>query len=92
MAQQTNMDKIQELQNQINTLTQNFNNLQDDYYRNNFSSSQDFSKYSRFNSRLKIPHYSSLPSTCKVGEIAENSGKLYICSVADTWTVAGTQT
>lgn len=85
------MDKLQELQNQIDTLTKNFNNLNDDYYRNNFSSSQDFPKYSRFNSRLKIPHYSSLPSTCEVGELAESSGKLYICSVANTWTVAGTQ-
>ncbi len=65
--------------------------LHGDYYKNNFPSSQDFQKASRFNTRLKIPHYDSLPVTADVGEIAESGGKLYICSAVNTWTVAGTQ-
>lgn len=62
------------------------------FYSNNFASSQDYFKYVRFNGRLKIPHYDSLPTTCEVGEIAETGGELNICSAADTWVVAGTQT
>lgn len=65
--------------------------LREAFYTNNFSSSQDFPKYSRFNTRLKIPHYATLPSTCEVGEIAEQGGELNICSSANTWTVVGTQ-
>jgi hypothetical protein len=66
--------------------------LKEEFYRNNFSSSQDFNKYSRFNTRLKVPHYATLPSVCEVGEIAEQGGELNICSAANTWTVCGTQT
>lgn len=58
---------------------------------NNFSARQDFVKFSNFTTRLKVPHYASLPATCEQGEIAETSGKLYVCSAANTWTVAGTQ-
>lgn len=65
--------------------------LGSEYYRNNFSASQDFPKYSRFNTRLKIPHKAALPSTCEVGELCEFSGKAYICSAANTWTIIGTQ-
>lgn len=75
----------------IEKLEKALENLKADYYSQNFPTSQDHSKYVRFNGRLKVPHHSSLPSTCEVGEIAEASGKLYICSAADTWTVAGTQ-
>ena len=65
--------------------------LSAEYYKNNFHSSQDFQKDSRFNTSLKIPSFSSLPSTCSVGQIAQTSGKLYICSAVNTWTIAGTQ-
>lgn len=79
------------LQDQIIQLQQDLKALNEEVYRNNFSARQDFVKSSNFTTRLKIPHYSSLPATCEVGEVAESSGKLYICSVANTWTVAGTQ-
>lgn len=81
-----------DLKKEIEFLKRSLKELSDNYYSNNFSASQDFNKFSRFNTRLKIPHYGTLPTTCVVGEIAESSGKLYICSVINTWTVAGTQT
>lgn len=86
------MNENQHLQDQIDQLRREVVNLTDSFYRNNFPSSQDFSKYSRFNTRLKVPHYSAAPSTCDVGEIIEVDGKLRICSAADVWTVVGTQT
>lgn len=76
--------ELQKLQQQLDQLTQEF-------YRGNFSDSQDFPKYSRFNTRLKVPHYASNPTTCEVGEIIEVGGKLKICSSANTWSVVGTQ-
>jgi hypothetical protein len=66
--------------------------LNDEFYRNNFSGRQDFVKFSDFKTRLKVPHYATLPTTCEVGEIAEQGGELNICSAANTWTVVGTQT
>lgn len=80
-----------ELQNQIDRLRQELDALKSEYYSNNFPSSQDFNKYSRFNTRLKVPKYAADPSTCEVGEVIEVSGKLKICSAANTWTIVGTQ-
>jgi hypothetical protein len=65
--------------------------LKQEFFRNNFSNSQDFPKYSRFNTRLKVPSYASLPTTCEVGEIVESDGKLHICSAANTWEIVGDQ-
>jgi len=67
-------------------------NLRAEFYRNNFTSNQTFNKYSNFTTRLKVPSYSTNPTTCEVGEIIENSGVLYICSATDTWTKVGVQT
>ncbi len=75
---------IENLQRQIDL-------LKNDFYKNNFSAYQDFSKYSNFTFRLKVPHYASTPATGVVGEIIEVSGILYICSSANTWTKVGTQ-
>lgn len=72
-------------------LKQQLEALQAEYYLGNFAGSQDHNKYVRFNSRLKVPHYASTPSTCEVGEICEVSGKLRICSAANTWTIVGSQ-
>lgn len=77
------LSQIQKLKSAVDELSQNF-------YKNNFSSHQDFNKSSSFNTKLKIPSFTSLP-TCEVGEICESSGKLYICSATDTWTIVGTQ-
>jgi hypothetical protein len=79
------------LQAQIETLKQQIESLQAEYYLGNFAGSQDFNKYVRFNSRLKVPRYTATPATCEVGEICEVSGKLRICSAANTWSIVGTQ-
>jgi hypothetical protein len=75
-------------QKQIDDLKKQIQSLQDEYYRNNFTGSQDFNKYSRFNTRIKFPTLAASPATCEIGEAYVNSGngKLYICSAANTWT------
>jgi transposase len=81
-----------DLQSQIESLKQQLESLKAEYYLNNFTGSQDYNKYVRFNSRLKVPHYASAPATCEVGEIIEVGGELLICSATNTFTVVGTQT
>ena len=82
-----------DLQTQINTLKQQVEALAGEFHLNNFSGSQDFNKYSRFNTRMKVPTVASTPATCEVGElcVVSSTGKLYVCSAADTWTIVGTQ-
>lgn len=65
--------------------------LNDEMYKNNFSSRQDFNKASSFTTKLKVPNYASVPGTGEVGEIIEIGGKLYICSAPGTFTIVGTQ-
>ncbi len=79
------------LQDQVNKLTSDLENLTKMFYLNNFSSHQDFNKSSAFNYRLKVPHYSTAPTSADVGEIIEVAGKLYICSSANTFSLVGTQ-
>jgi hypothetical protein len=81
-----------DLQKRIEQLEKDLKALNEEFYLNNFSNYQTFNKYSNFTSRLKVPYYASAPSTCEVGEIIEVSGKLRICSSANTWTIVGTQT
>jgi hypothetical protein len=79
------------MQDQINQLRKDIEALNAEMYLNNFSTSQDFNKYSRFNTRLKVPNVTALPSTCEVSEVVVYSGKLYVCSASNTWTIVGTQ-
>ena len=83
--------EIQKLQNQIDLLKKDLQALNDEFYRNNFTANQTFNKYSNFTSRLKVPHYDTLPAVCEVGEIAEQGGELNICATANNWVVVGTQ-
>lgn len=80
--------------NEIEILKRRLENLESEFYRNNFSASQDFQKASRFNSKLKVPTYATAPSRCELGEIYVNSGtgKAYVCSATNTWSLIGTQT
>lgn len=78
-------------QDQIDILKKDIESLKANFYLNNFLTSQDFNKYSRFNTALKVPHYSGVPTTGETGQIAEIGGKLYICSATNTWTIVGTQ-
>lgn len=93
-----NQNQLNDLQQQVDDhedaltkLKSDLANLSNNYYQNNFSSSQDFTKYSRFTGRLRIPNNATLPSTCNVGDLSETGGKLYICSTLNTWVVAGSQ-
>ena len=80
-----------DIQKRIDQLEKDLRALNDEVYANNFSNYQTFNKYSNFTSRLKVPKYASAPATCEVGEIIEVSGKLRICSSANTWTTVGLQ-
>jgi hypothetical protein len=71
---------------QIAELNKKIDDLNDEYYSNNFTSHQDFNKRSYFNSALKVPVYTTKPSVCEIGEICSNGGKLWHCSAANTWT------
>lgn len=79
------MDKT--IEEQLQMLRNDLTALQQEVYRNNFSSRQDFQKFSNFATRLKIPHYDQLPPVGEVGEILEFGGELYICSSANTFTL-----
>lgn len=81
----TLVEKLAIMQTQIDSLSQ-------EIYRNNFSSHQDFNKFSNFNTRLKVPHYDQLPPIGEVGEIIESQGKLYICSANNSFSLVGGQT
>jgi hypothetical protein len=85
------MDNLS-IQNQIDQLKKDVADLNNELYLNNFSAHRDFNKKCNFNTRLKVPHYASDPSTCEVGEIIEVGGKLKVCSATNTWTIVGTQT
>ena len=78
---------------QIEMLKQQVESLQAEFYRGNFSSSQDFYKKVRTNTALRVPVYATAPAKCEVGELYVNSGtgKLYVASAANTWSLVGTQ-
>lgn len=78
-------------QEQIDILRKELDTLKQAFYLNNFYATQDFNKYSKFNTALKVPHYSSAPSVNDVGQIIEMGGKLYISTAVDTWTLVGSQ-
>lgn len=83
---------IQNLQDQITKLRSDLDNLSQSFYKNNFSSSQTFSKDVTFQTRLRVPVYTSAPAICEVGDLICIAGILYICTVANTtFTVVGTQ-
>ena len=81
-----------DLQKQIDQLKKDLNDLNAEYYTNNFSAVQDFNKYSRFNTAIRVPNLAATPATCEVGQLCVVSGKLRVCSAANTWTIVGTQT
>lgn len=70
----------------IAKLENDLRELNEEYYRGVFTSQQDFSRAVSFLSRVKLPVYTTKPTTCDVGEICSNGGKLWHCSSANTWT------
>lgn len=79
-------------QKMIDDLSKRLTSLEEEFYRGNLPSFQEFTKSIVFRGRLKVTHYASLPSVAEIGEIAETGGKLYICSATNTWALVGTQT
>lgn len=85
--------QIEELRGQIQELRKQVDSLSQSFFKNNFSSSQSFTKDVTFQTRLRVPVYTSAPSICEVGDLICIAGVLYICTVANTtFTVVGTQT
>lgn len=83
---------ILDLQAQIDKLRADLESLSQNFYKNNFSSIQNFNKDAVFNSRLRVPVFDTAPAICEVGDLVSIAGVLYICTVANTtWTVVGTQ-
>lgn len=81
------MNNDQTTEEQILALRNDLDALKQEVFRNNFSSHQDFNKFSNFTTRLKIPHYDSVPRVGETGELIEVGGALYICSSANTFTL-----
>lgn len=78
---------------QIEMLRQELESLRAEFYRGNFSSSQDFTKKVRFQSEVVVQRAATAPAKCEQGALYVNSGtgKLYVCSAANTWQLVGTQ-
>lgn len=85
-----------DLQKRIEKLELDLKDLNDEFYANNFTSSKDYNKYSRFNSRFKLPVVATDPTIGEVGDLVCVVTKVKICTVASltapTWTIVGTQT
>lgn len=79
------MDKT--LEEQLQMLRNELTELKNEVYRNNFSSSQDFNKFIRFNTRMKVPHYDAVPPVGEVGELIEVGGVLLICSSPNVYSI-----
>lgn len=75
----------------IAKLEKDLQDLIEEVYNKNFSSFQEFSKFSDFTNRIKVPVFASLPTTGRIGELCVVSGKLYVCSAANTFSLVGTQ-
>jgi len=84
------LEKFDKQQEKIDKLEKDLQALNDEFYRNNFSTYQLFTKYSNFTVRLKVPHYDRLPATSDSGELIEYNNGLYIGG-GDTWQLVGSQ-
>lgn len=79
------------MQEQIDKLNKELQSLKDEFYRNNFSNTQDFYKFSSFKTRLRVPVVTALPTTAQIGELCSFGGILYTASSTNTWTKVGLQ-
>lgn len=84
----------QELQDQITKLQSRLAELEGNFYKNNFTSSQIFNKDVVFNSRLRVPVFDAAPTVAEIGDLICVAAELYICTDNSpvTFTVVGTQT
>jgi hypothetical protein len=79
------------MNDEIKKLNLRITELENEISRNNFVGFQSFGKYCDFTDRLKVPVYSSLPNSARTGELVVVSGKLWVASAINTWTIVGTQ-
>ncbi len=78
---------------QLQMLKQEIESLKAEFYRGNFTGSQDYTKKVRMQTALRLPVYATAPAKCEQGEVYVNSGtgKAYVCTSANTWALIGTQ-
>jgi hypothetical protein len=74
--------QIAEMQAQIASLRSEIESINQLVSKNNFSSSQTFSKAVIFSTRMRVPVFSSAPSVGEVGDLIAVGGVLYICTTA----------
>ena len=92
-----NPNEVKELKEIVTKLGSELATLKGAFYKNNFSSSQQFNKDVSFNSRLRVPVFSSAPTIAEIGDLVAISGVLYICTTASVsgagavFTAVGTQ-
>lgn len=80
-----------DLEQRIIRLERDLAALNDETYKNNYSTYQEFNKGSNFTSALKLPHVTTLPAVPEAGYVCELDGKLYISTSLNTWALAGSQ-
>lgn len=80
-------------QTQLEMLKQEVESLRAEFYRGNFSGSQDFTKKVRFQTEVVMHKAATAPAKCEQGALYVNTGtgKLYVCSATNTWSLVGTQ-
>lgn len=89
--------QLEEMKAEITRLRSDLDNVSQQFFKNNFTSTQTFTKKCIFTAGLQVPHYSSAPSVGTVGDLIEVGGVLYICTTAGsvsspaTFTAVGTQ-
>jgi hypothetical protein len=78
---------------QMEMMKQTLESLQAEFYKNNFSGSQDFTKKVRFQAEVVVQKAGTAPAKCEQGALYVNTGtgKLYVCSATNTWSLVGTQ-
>ena len=79
-----NPQEITELKGLVQKLRSDLDTLSGAFYKNNFTSSQQFNKDVSFNSRLRVPVFSSAPTVAEIGDLIAVAGVLYICTTAST--------
>lgn len=67
-------------------LKNDFDNLSQQFFKNNFSSNQTFTKDAVFQTRLRVPVYTSAPAVAEVGDLICVAAKLYVCTTAGSVT------
>ena len=90
--------QLNDLQDKITRLATDFAELSGQFYKNNFTSTQIFTKSSEFTIAVKLPVFTTLP-TCEIGHLcvyqhdygAGVKNNLMIGTATNTWTIVGTQ-